>query len=117
MSTVKLNTAYQVAKNDVKLTIVIGEGQVGVSLVMLDNKQIEKSEAGNFYNVGAGPDIAGSVLLVISEVQDTNPNINRTSISYILDGGKVEKPPYKLNADVGEEGKSITYRAEFELFN
>ena len=110
---VKLNTTYEVAQGSITLTIIIGNAQLGSSLVKLDNKELDRGKIDNLL-LGAGPDIAGKTLSIKSVITDVNDKTNLTSIRYVLKGGKVDKD-YDLNATVDEEGASIIYRAKFEL--
>ena len=110
---VKLNTTYEVAQGNVTLTIIIGNAQLGSSLVKVNNEEIGRGQISDL-SIGSGVIIAGKTLSIKSVVTDVNDKTNLTSIRYILKGGKADKE-FDLNATVNEEGASIIYRAKFEL--
>lgn len=110
---VKIDTTYKVSQSDVSLTIIIGDAQLGASIVMLGDKELGIGEIENLL-IGKGPDIAGKILSIKSIVSDVNDKTNHTSIRYVLKGGKNEKE-YDLGGTVDEEGASIIYRARFHL--
>jgi len=110
---VTLVTAYEVAKANVYLTIVIGNAQLGSSAVKLNNKVLGTGDIEELL-VGKGPSIEGKPLSVKSVVTDVNDKTNQTSIRYKLKGGKFDKN-YDLEATVSQEGESVIYRATFHL--
>lgn len=110
---VKLETMYEVVADKVYLTIIIGEKQIGSSLVKLNNEILQMGDIKNL-EIGLGSDIAGKTLITKTVVTDVNDQTNRTSVSYFLKGGKTDKD-FSLDATVAEEGASIIYRAKFKL--
>jgi len=110
---VRLNTTYEVAGGDVSLTVTIGNGQLGASLVRLGTREIGSGQIKDL-PVGKGPAITGKTLTVKTVVADVNDKTNRTNVGYSLKGGKVPKD-YDLEATVDQEGDSIIYRATFEF--
>lgn len=109
----ELRATYAVSQGQVKLTIIIGDAQLGSSKVALGNKELARGEI-NDLPIGDGSVIAGKTLFIKSVVTDVNDKTNHTSITYVLRGGKEEKK-YELSEDVEEEGGSMVYRAEFDL--
>ncbi len=110
---VELDTSYQVAAGEVKLTITIGNAQLGDSIVKLENKVLGMGDIVNLV-VGKGPAITGKALRVKSVVTDVSDKTNMTSIAYLLTGGAAPGT-YDLNAEVAQEGDSIIYRAAFHF--
>lgn len=110
---VALQTDYQVGTGDVSLTITIGDGQIGSSLVRLGDKELASGEVKK-QKIGAGSSLKGKTLFVKTVVADVNDQTNRTSVRYELKGGKVDRA-FDLDASVEEEGGSVIYRATFEL--
>jgi hypothetical protein len=108
-----LKTSYMVADGEVKLTVVIGDGQLGASIVFLNTTPIEKGEIKDQV-IGLGKSLHGSKLLVKTVVSDVNDQTNHTCITYILTGG-VKDNSFSLEATVANEGDSIIYKAEFDL--
>lgn len=111
----EMRADYAVAQGPVELTVVIGEGQRGVTLVFLDAEEIEArpGERGH-YAVGSGPDIAGHTLSVESTVSDVRAETNRTSITYRLTGG-VAAQEFHQSVPAGRAGGSVDYIATFDL--
>lgn len=111
----ELRAEYPVAHGPVELTVIVGEGQRGVSLVFLDAAEIEArpGERGH-YDLGAGPDIAGRTLSVESTIADVRAETNRTSITYRLTGG-VEPKEFFQSAPAPRAGGQVDYIATFDL--
>jgi len=105
----KLETSYPVNSNDVYLTVIIGEAQLGSSSVTLDSEILCTGEIKDL-KIGNGNDIKGKMLRVKSIVSDINDNTNRTSIIYRFKGGKADTE-YLLEETVSQDGDSIIYRA------
>ena len=110
---VALNTEYEVGAGDVTLTVVIGEGQLGSSLVKVGEKQLTIGDVTKL-KVGKGSAVAGKDLFIKTVVTDVNDKTDRTSVRYELKGGTVDKT-FDLDATVDEEGGSVIYRATFAL--
>ena len=111
----ELRADYQVAAGPVELTIVIGDGQRGVSLVFLDAEEliVRPGEPGH-YLVGSGPTVAGHTLSVESTVADVRAETNRTSITYVLSGG-VAPQEFHQAAPAARAGAEVDYVATFDL--
>ncbi|HXF48795.1 MAG TPA: hypothetical protein VNL73_05150 [Verrucomicrobiae bacterium] len=110
---IKLDTIYEVASGKVTLSVIIGEAQLGSSLVKLNDVELGIGQINNL-SIGRGSDIAGKTLFIKTVVTDVNDKTNLTSVGYVFKGGKVDKR-YDLNATVNEEGGSVIYRANFKL--
>ena len=106
-------TAYTVRGGEVSLTIVIGEAQLGSSLVKLAGTEIARGEIKDL-KLGAGAMLAGKKLSVKSVVTDTNDKTNHTSIRYELKGGAADAR-HDLSIDVDQKGESVIYRIEVEF--
>ena len=73
---------------ELQLTVVIGEGQVGLSTVLLDTTPVvSNQEAITDQPIGAGQDVRGKTLVVDTIVNDVNPLTNRVTVTYELTGG------------------------------
>jgi hypothetical protein len=110
---VALKTMYEVADAEVTVTVTIGEGQLGSSRVRVGDREVTVGDVSKV-KIGKGSAIAGKELFIKTVVADVNDQTNRTSVSYELKGGKVDKT-FDLDATVDEEGGSAIYRATFEL--
>lgn len=108
-----LQTDYAVDAGDVTLTVIIGDGQLGSSLVRLGEKELATGDIDRL-KIGKGSAIAGKELFVKTVVADVNDNTNHTSVRYELKGGAADQT-FDLDASVDEEGGSVIYRATFDL--
>ena len=110
---VTFETSYQVGKDPVTLSIIIGDAQLGDSIVRLGKTVLGQGDIENL-PVGKGPALAGKTLNIKSVVTDVSDKTNRTSIRYALAGGTVPGT-FDLNAMVSEEGASIIYRTQIHF--
>lgn len=104
---------YALANGEVTLRVVVGDGQLGSSLVSVDKTQIA-SGAIAFLTVGTGPSLVGKSLRVVTTVTDVQRMTNRTSVLYLLRGGKADRD-LPLEETVDEEGDSVHYVVTFKL--
>ncbi len=110
---VNLQTDYAVDSGDVSLTITIGDGQLGSSLVRLNDKELGIGEIDGL-KVGKGSAVAGKELFIKTVVTDVNDKTDHTSVRYELKGGASDQT-FDLDGSVDEEGGSVIYRATFNL--
>ena len=110
---VALNTVYELTTGEVTVSVVIGEGQIGSSLVRVGPKEIAIG-AVTKQKIGKGSALAGKALLIKTVVTDVNDQTNRLSVRYELQGGKADKV-FDLESTVAEEGDSVVFRATFKL--
>jgi len=113
MKSVTLVTDYQIADAVVKLSVVIGDAQIGSSIVKLGSTPLGKG-AIEALPVGAGPAVRGNPLFVKTIVTDINDSTNHTSVTYRLTGGRVDQEFHSAGT-VDENGDSVVYRARFNL--
>jgi hypothetical protein len=113
VKSVSLVTDYEVAAGDVKLSVVVGDAQIGSSIVKLGTKPLAQGEIANL-TIGSGPKVKNKPLFVKSVVTDVNDSTNHTSVTYRLTGGRVDQD-FLSTATVDENGDSIIYRAKFNL--
>lgn len=113
MKKVSLKTQYPVDTGEITINIVIGEGQLGSSVVFLDSTEIKRGDIRQLA-IGKGQEIKGHKIFIKTVVSDINDKTNRTSVIYIIEGGK-EKYQQTLEAIVEENGDVIRYYAEIEL--
>lgn len=89
MTSHTISQSYQVKESeDITLSIIAGEEQAGWFAVFLDGKFLthEKTKLTN-YSLGKGSTIKSKTLTITTTVIDINPNTNRTSVTYFLNGG------------------------------
>ena len=104
---------YSVASGEVFLSIVFGDGQLGTSVVVYNNKILRMGDIQNL-KIGSGPDLAGNSVKIKSTVTDVNDKTDRTSVTYTLRGGTQDRE-FAANGMVEEPGGSMVYRAEFQF--
>ena len=112
MKAVDLITSYQTGAGKVTLDIVVGDGQIGASVVKLNQKEIARDQILGL-NLGEGNTLTGKTITVKSVVTDVNDATNKTSISYIFKRGV--KQIFQSKAEVDQNGDSIIYRALFRF--
>ncbi len=113
-----LTQAYQVYKDEtqIRLTIIIGEAQLGVTSVSLENDLIVNNQVGTVEIIlGTGNSLTGKSLYCGSTVTDVRTETNRTSITYRLAGG-VNVYENTLQETVNNEGDVVRYNASFFFF-
>jgi hypothetical protein len=113
MKRVSMETDYKVATDSVTLSIIVGDAQIGSSLVLRDGVELGRGEI-NGLTIGKGPEINGKTLSIKSVVTDVNDATNQTSVTYALSGGIVEQR-LSQTATVDDEGDSVIYRATIHL--
>jgi len=109
----QFKTTYKVDSADVFLTVLIGEKQLGASLVKLDGKVLGEGAIKKL-KVGNGRDLVGAKLTTKTVVTDINDMTNRTSITLILGGGTVPAE-HTLSVECDDNGDSAIYRTEVEF--
>lgn len=111
---IRLREAYELADGDVRLSVVVGEGQRGFIEVLLDGAPLEHGHEITTLRVGAGSELAGRKLRVTATVTDTNTSTNRTSVTYTIRGGERTRS-WTVQHEVDTEGETVDYDALFRL--
>lgn len=109
-----LQTDYHIGNGDVKLSIIIGEAQIGSSLVKIEAKELARGDEVTDCSLGKGTDLLGKTVIVKTVVNDVNDKTNHTCVTYQLKGGK-EDAQFYLEGTVANEGDPMLYRAEFKM--
>lgn len=109
----RLKRSYDVGSGSVELRIVVGDGQLGSTVVELDGVEIASGVLA-MLKLGKGKDLKGSKLAVATTVTDVQRSSNRTSVTYELSGG-TSKEVHPMNAEVAKDGGSVLYLAKFDL--
>ena len=104
---------YEVESGIVMLNIIVGEGQVGASVVWLDDQVIAKGDLGPV-TLGPGPILTGRVLGIRTIALDINPMTNRTAVTYVLTGGVAELD-VTLTQNASQQNAAVPYAARFPL--
>lgn len=121
MSTTVQFTATKLYKvkpgSPVSLTVIIGEGNVGGTTVVWNDKSIvQNSDQITDMAIGAqGDNLQGKLLFCTTNVQDINPASNKTSVTYILSGGE-EQQEFPFQIDVAGNGGFAIYSITFGFY-
>jgi hypothetical protein len=113
MKSVDLVTTYQTAPGKVRFDIVIGNAQIGASVVKLNKTEVARGDISDL-DLGSGNTLAGKSLTIKSVVTDVNDSTNRTSIKYVFRRGQ-DLQEFLSKVEVENNGESIIYRALFKL--
>ena len=104
---------FSVGSGPVTLRIVIGDAQLGTSLVLLDGEEIASGSIA-LLRLPAPADLVGKRLTIVTTVTDVQRMTNRTSVTYVLTGGAGDWE-YRSAESVDEENASVVYKATFDM--
>jgi hypothetical protein len=113
MKKITHRSTYHVGAGQVHLTVTIGEGQFGSSTVVAGDTVFDHERRFD-RDIDLGPALVGKKLTIVSVVTDTNPQTNRTSMTYQLHGGPT-KSEHTSEFTVDQDNDSVMYVAEIEL--
>jgi hypothetical protein len=113
VKSVKLETDYEVGDAPVRISILIGDGQFGTSVMWVGEHIFGPGDIEDVV-LGTGPDLIGETLVIKSNVTDINDQTNHTSVTYDLDGG-MAAARHVVEAIVDEEGDSVIYRTRIRF--
>jgi hypothetical protein len=113
MKSVTLIADYQVDDKAVQLSVVVGDAQVGASVVKLGKKLLATGDIDKL-PIGNGSQLRGKPLFVKSTVTDVNDSTNQTSLTYRFRCGAQQRE-FVSSATVDEDGDSVIYRAKFNF--
>ncbi len=80
------------------VTVLIGDGQEGVSTIFLDQEKISSRVAVSRLPLGDGADLAGRTLVVSSTVVDIRNEHDHTSVTVVLANGRERRFPQSEDA-------------------
>ena len=113
MKRVRYTTTCQVSDQPVRLTVTIGDAQMGASRVRLDDDDVATGSITDLV-IGHGGAVSGRTLRIKTVVTDVNNKTNNTDVRYDLSGGRASLS-FTLGAVVEEEGDSVIYLVDIEL--
>lgn len=109
----KLNTTYPVSAKKVRLSIVIGDGNLGTTVVMLEEDILGIGTITDL-ELGKGSTLKGKALRTKTVVTDFNDKTQDLSVTYNMEGG--EHPfSFTLNATTESVGASENFYAEIQF--
>jgi hypothetical protein len=115
MKVIDLTADYNVsAAENVILDIIIGDAQIGSSIVRLNQKEKGRGSKIHDLIIGKGSVLKNKALLIKSIVTDVSDSTNQTSITYVLKGG-VRNQEFTSSGTVEKNGDAIIYRAKFNF--
>ena len=113
MNEVKLEADYPLASDPVVLSVVVGNGQFGSSVVHLKYTEKGRGEITDL-EIGSARTCKGKKLTVKSVVTDVRDETNNMVVTYVLKGG-VSEQSFTSSGLVEREGGSLLFRAVFHL--
>jgi len=88
----------------VELKLLIGEGQLGQSLVLLGGKKIANRKGSFSLPLGSNKELKGSRLMISSTIVDINKATDKVSMSIALHGGKKIHEQSIIDSTVSNHG-------------
>lgn len=87
MKTVKKSFEYGVDEGPIRLTVTIGQGQLGATAVFRGDDELASAGIMLSLLLGQAEDLVDSDVVVDSVVQDVLSQTNRMTVEYVLEGG------------------------------
>jgi hypothetical protein len=109
-----LHTNYKVDSGDITLTVVVGNGQRGNTLVAIGSAVLANGPNISNLRIGKGSDLNGKTLSVISTVSQVNTSTQDAVITYELRGGAEDRDS-QLDDDFADGQVQIQFVATFDL--
>ena len=110
---VKLDATYQVGDGNVKVSVIVGNKQLGTSRAKIGARVLHTGDFDGFV-LGKGRALKGKKLSLKTAVADVNDKSNLTTVRYVLEGGS-NSVTWDLEATVAENGDSMIYRVNVEF--
>ena len=101
---------YTVSNKPVSLTVVIGDAQIGGSVVRKDGEIVGKTGTIKDCALGPGTDLVGHAVEIKTLVSDVNDESNETSVTYVVKGAQPERLTAKRKVE--NNGDGVLYRAK-----
>ena len=86
-----LHTNYKVATSDITVTVVVGNGQRGNTLVAVDSEELANGPNVTSLAIGKGTDLAGKTLTLLTTVSQTNTSTPDAVVTYRVRGGAQDR--------------------------
>jgi hypothetical protein len=78
---------YEVSDGAIRLTVVVGERQVGSSVVFLDDDAVANGDVEDL-PLGDGDRLDGKILTIYTLVTDIRRDVDDMAVTWILGGGR-----------------------------
>lgn len=110
---IALEKDYPVSREQVRLTVMVGDRQFGSSMVFLDDELVANGDIDELA-LGKGADLAGRTATVYTVVTDIRDKKNDMSVSWIITGGRKTLSIEKSGSAPKGFGSQM-FRAEFRF--
>lgn len=97
----------------VVLTITVGDGQVAGTSLTWDGEVTQETSIVDRDIGNEREDLTGKVLTCTTTVKDVNEFTNRTSVTYVLEGGSEGRTEYPFSVSVEAHGAYAVYMITF----
>lgn len=101
---------YLASNKPVTLSVIIGDAQIGGSVVKVNGDVVGKPGAIKKLALGKGIDLVDAEVEVKTLVSDINDDTNQTSVTYLLEGAEPAKVTAKRTVE--NNGDGVLYRAK-----
>ncbi len=109
-----LHTGYKLDPGVITITVLVGSGQRGNTLVAIGSQVLANGPIINALEIGKGNELAGKTLTVISNVSQTNTSTQDAVVTYQLRGG-AEDREHRLDDGFADGQVQIQFVATFDL--
>ena len=109
-----LHTNYKVATSDITVTVVVGNGQRGNTLVAVDSEELANGPNVTSLAIGKGSDLAGKTLTLLTTVSQTNTSTQNAVVTYRLRGGPLDRDD-QLQDDFADGEVQIQFVGTLDL--
>lgn len=99
---------YDVRPDDVNLEVLIGNGQIGSSLLKLDNTLLGNFDNSFEYTIGENQALKSKTLNIFTTIHDIQPDTDKINLSIKLKGGKKDHEQVIINSTVPQSGGIAT---------
>jgi len=115
MNKVELDKDFTAAADgQVKLSAIVGNQQLGTTVVKVDGTQVAKGTSIQDLVLGTGTDLNTKVVLARTVINDVNEATNVTTMQYTLTDGTTTKT-YDATGEVDKDFGVIVYFANFTI--
>ncbi|PYO83085.1 MAG: hypothetical protein DMD65_06815 [Gemmatimonadetes bacterium] len=109
-----LKTNYKVATSDITVTVVVGNGQRGNTLVAVGSEELANGPNITNLVIGNGSDVAGKALTLLTTVSQTNTSTPDAVVTYRVRGGAQDRD-YQLQEAFADGEVQIQFDGTVDL--
>jgi len=108
------NYDIKVTAGDTRISVAIGNGQVGGSAMFLNGQPVGPIGVISDYRIGDGVSLVGSKLLVRTLVADVSDVTNWTSVVYLVSAPNPQEP-ISATKEVANDKEAVRYNFTFRF--